>query len=115
MDGTIRLWDYTDDVVLKTFKVDKAIHRMEISETTPEYAYIVTSDPEDPMFTTYRYFLGDQDTDKSRLRKIVALEGINALAVSPSGSFVAVGGVDRFVVWASTEGDEDVAEEQVVK
>jgi NET1-associated nuclear protein 1 (U3 small nucleolar RNA-associated protein 17) len=41
LDGTIKLWDYNDDILLKTFTINKPIQHMVMSDKLPDQAYIV--------------------------------------------------------------------------
>lgn len=41
LDGTIKLWDYNDNILLKTYHIRSPIEYMVISQETPNDAYIV--------------------------------------------------------------------------
>lgn len=41
LDGTIKLWDYNDDILLKTYSIKAPIQHMVISPANPGYAYII--------------------------------------------------------------------------
>lgn len=43
LDGTIKLWDYNDDILLKTYNVNAPIEHMVMSSETPGHAYIVVN------------------------------------------------------------------------
>jgi NET1-associated nuclear protein 1 (U3 small nucleolar RNA-associated protein 17) len=46
LDGTIKLWDYNDDILLKTYNVNAPIEHMVMSPETPGHAYIVVNSTE---------------------------------------------------------------------
>lgn len=46
LDGTIKLWDYNDDILLKTYNVNAPIQHMVMSAKTPGHAYIVVKSSE---------------------------------------------------------------------
>lgn len=46
LDGTIKLWDYNDDILLKTYNVNAPIQHMVMSPKTPGHAYIVVKSSE---------------------------------------------------------------------
>lgn len=46
LDGTIKLWDYNDDILLKTYNVNAPIEHMVMSPETPNHAYIVVNTSE---------------------------------------------------------------------
>lgn len=49
LDGTIKLWDYNDNILLKTYNVRSPIQFMVMSQVTPNDAYIVVKTPEGKM------------------------------------------------------------------
>lgn len=46
LDGTIKLWDYNDDILLKTYNINAPIQHMVVSPSNPGYAYIVVKSEE---------------------------------------------------------------------
>lgn len=47
LDGTIKLWDYNDDILLKTYNVNAPIEFMVMSPEQPGHAYIVVNSTEE--------------------------------------------------------------------
>ncbi|KAF7726185.1 WD repeat-containing protein 75 [Apophysomyces ossiformis] len=117
LDGTIKLWDYNDEILLKTFNVYQAIQNMIISPSDPEYAYIVVRNKNEhqPKENTavYRYRLGNEDSTNKRLRKILSMRDCADMTVSPDGKFLVAGGRYKLLVWHMTEGEEDVPSHQL--
>ncbi|KAI8985848.1 WD40-repeat-containing domain protein [Pilobolus umbonatus] len=115
LDGTIKLWDYSDDILLKTYNVKAPIELMEISDSTPEYAYIAVKDQsrKDIQSIVYRYHLASKVND-SKLRQIATSQKCLSMDVSQDGQYVAVADKYSVYVWAVDEEEEDVDESQLV-
>ncbi|KAI9013838.1 quinon protein alcohol dehydrogenase-like superfamily [Phycomyces nitens] len=122
LDGTIKLWDYNDEILLKTYRIGAAIEHMVISAVRPEEAYIVVNKEtvagekkEKNEKIVYRYALGNDLplTSQDRLRWITSMPECHCVDVSNDGRFVAMAGRYKCVVWKVTEGEERVSESEL--
>ncbi|KAG0175655.1 WD repeat-containing protein 75 [Apophysomyces sp. BC1015] len=104
LDGTIKLWDYNDEVLLKFDKSKKRqeIDRRALAEHQHKENTIV-----------YRYRLGGEDLTDKRFRKIVSLRDCADITVSADGKYLVAGGRYKLFVWRVTDGDEDVPSHQL--
>ncbi|OAD67237.1 hypothetical protein PHYBLDRAFT_85784 [Phycomyces blakesleeanus NRRL 1555(-)] len=123
LDGTIKLWDYNDEILLKTYRIGAPIEFMVISAVRPEEAYIVVNKENSAVAEkkeknekiVYRYAL-DSDlplTSQDRLRWITAIPECHCVDVSNDGRFVAMAGKNKCVIWNVTEGEERVSESEL--
>ncbi|KAI9494003.1 hypothetical protein BDB00DRAFT_820388 [Zychaea mexicana] len=121
LDGTIKLWDYNDDVLLKTFHVRQAIEHMVICPKNSDYIYLVTkmydSDGNEAAsgkkYTICRYYIGSEEIQPSKKRRnILRTHGCHAIDVSADGKYLAIAS-RTVIVWEVTEGDEDVTWSQL--
>ncbi|KAI8329623.1 WD40-repeat-containing domain protein [Chlamydoabsidia padenii] len=136
LDGTIKLWDYNDDVLLKTFDVNLPIEQLILLPSDPEHAYLLvtpntkdktllpkkTSVDDTEMATTesmskvYQYRLDTStttatgnDDDKNRTRLVVELNDCSVISLSADGKYLAMG--TRFIlyIWPINYSDSDVS------
>ncbi|KAI8137418.1 WD40-repeat-containing domain protein [Fennellomyces sp. T-0311] len=121
LDGSLKLWDYNDDVLLKTLHVGQPVEQMVICPNDPEYAYLLTSNNShratiDKEYTIYRYYIGsDEMLPGKRRRVILRTTHCHAIDVSLDGKYVAIGS-QRFVnIWPVTEGEGEVPPSQLYK
>ncbi|KAI7860103.1 WD40-repeat-containing domain protein [Circinella umbellata] len=124
LDGTIKLWDYNDDVLLKTFHVRQAVEHMVICPNDPDYVYLVTKVENDDInnededgddevskgknYTICRYYLGSDEIQPHKKRRvIVRSQDCFGIDVSTDGKYLAIAS-RSVLIWPVTEGDGDV-------
>ncbi|GAA5807850.1 hypothetical protein MFLAVUS_001229 [Mucor flavus] len=117
LDGTIKLWDYNDDILLKTYNVNAPIESMVMSPETPNHAYIVvnTSEEKDKMADNsivYRFSFGDSD-QPTHMRRICSLRDCTTIDITQDGKWLAFGARFKAYVWPINNDTEDVPETQL--
>ncbi|KAG1180586.1 hypothetical protein G6F70_000578 [Rhizopus microsporus] len=111
LDGTIKLWDYNDNILLKTYIVRSPIEFMVMSPETPNYAYIVVkTNDEENNSTIYRYTFGD---DNATRRRIYSLKDCSSLDVTKDGKWLAFAARYKAYIWPVNEEMDEVPESQV--
>ncbi|KAG0740570.1 hypothetical protein G6F62_009074 [Rhizopus arrhizus] len=112
LDGTIKLWDYNDNILLKTYHIRSPIEYMVISQETPNDAYIVvkTKDEENNS-TVYRYTFGEEPL----MRQIYSLKDCTSIDITKDGKWLSFAGRYTAYVWPVNEDREDVTPTQVIQ
>ncbi|KAI7867574.1 quinon protein alcohol dehydrogenase-like superfamily [Spinellus fusiger] len=117
MDGTIKLWDYNDEILLKTYHIGAAIEQMVISLVHPDDAYIVVPRENETgkEKIIYRYSLGNDLplTSQDRLRWITSIKECSSVAISENGQWLAMAGRYQCLLWTIKEGHERVGENEL--
>ncbi|KAG2174669.1 hypothetical protein INT44_006933 [Umbelopsis vinacea] len=116
LDGTIKLWDYNDNILLKTHQVNLPIENMVISPQHPENAYIVTrrsgSNPETKGKTAVYRYAFQKSNHPEGLTRITKSKDSSVIAVSADGRFLATASRYRISIWEITN-DKEVSKEDV--
>lgn len=117
LDGTIKLWDYNDDILLKTYNVNAPVEHMVMSSETPGHAYIVVNSTEgnDKMgdnSIVYRFSFGNSD-EPTHMRRISSLRDCSTIDITNDGKWLAFGARYKVYVWPINNDSEDVAESQL--
>ncbi|ORY00710.1 WD40 repeat-like protein [Basidiobolus meristosporus CBS 931.73] len=113
LDGTIRLWDFNDAVLLKTFEVGIPITHMVTSEHAADYMYVVATKESKSYTDQLRATSGSSKVKKNsvvfrysfkgsmrtRLVKLFKTWRCNSIKISPNGEYLAVAGRSRLIVW----------------
>ncbi|KAI8388924.1 WD40-repeat-containing domain protein [Radiomyces spectabilis] len=118
LDGTIKLWDFSDEVLLKTLHVEHEVHQMVISPSNPDHAFIVVKNDRiiasyHIKFVVFRFDLSSSASAKNRMRQILGLKSCSDLAISKDGQHLAVGGGYQVCVWEINDDEEEVAYSQI--
>jgi NET1-associated nuclear protein 1 (U3 small nucleolar RNA-associated protein 17) len=117
LDGTIKLWDYNDDILLKTYNVNAPIQSMVMSPETSGYAYIVVKSDEgkDKLADNtivYRFAFGNSD-EPTQMRNICSLKDCTTIDITKDGKWLAFGARYKAYVWPINKSTEDVPETQL--
>ncbi|CEP07902.1 hypothetical protein [Parasitella parasitica] len=117
LDGTIKLWDFNDDILLKTYNVNAPIQSMVMSPEASGYAYIVvkSEDLKDKLADNtivYRFAFGDSD-ETAQLRRICSLKDCTTIDITEDGKWLAFGARYKAYVWPINKSTEDVSETQL--
>ncbi|KAI7901524.1 quinon protein alcohol dehydrogenase-like superfamily [Cokeromyces recurvatus] len=117
LDGTIKLWDYNDDILLKTYNVNAPIQCMVMSPEAPGHAYIVvkSGDGKDKLADNsivYRFSFGSSD-EPTQMRRICSLRDCNTIDITNDGKWLAFGARYKVYVWEINQDTEDVPETQL--
>ncbi|KAI9475978.1 MAG: WD40-repeat-containing domain protein [Benjaminiella poitrasii] len=119
LDGTIKLWDYNDDILLKTYNVNAPIQHMVMSPEAPGHAYIVVKsgdekekDKSKDNCIVYRFSFGNSD-EPSQLRRICSLRDCSSIDITNNGRWLAFGARYKAYVWEINQDTEDVPETQI--
>ncbi|KAI9307908.1 WD40-repeat-containing domain protein [Cunninghamella echinulata] len=116
LDGTIKLWDYNDEVLLKTYNVNEPIVKLVLSPNDSEFAYVLTkSKSNQPRKTNteesitkstkiYQFNMDlistSSDVDK---RLIAELDKCTTIAISANGEYLAMGAQYQLHIWQINE------------
>ncbi|KAI8074211.1 uncharacterized protein B0P05DRAFT_473135 [Gilbertella persicaria] len=111
LDGTIKLWDYNDDILLKTYHVDFPIEHMVMSPKHTNTAYIVvkSTDVHDNSIVYCFSF------ESSHMRRICSVRECTTIDISQDGEWLAFGARFKVYVWPINEEEEDVSETQLTQ
>lgn len=117
LDGTIKLWDYNDDILLKTYNVNAPIQSMVMSPETSGYAYIVVKSDEGKDKSAdntivYRFAFGNSD-EPAQMRRICSLKDCTTIDITKDGKWLAFGARYKAYVWPINKSTEDVPETQL--
>ncbi|KAL7312542.1 NET1-associated nuclear protein 1 [Mucor circinelloides] len=118
LDGTIKLWDYNDDILLKTYNVNAPIQSMVMSPEASGYAYIVVKSDEAEKDKSadntivYRFAFGNSD-EPAQLRRICSLKDCTTIDITKDGKWLAFGARYKAYVWPINKSTEDVPETQL--
>ncbi|KAI8643939.1 WD40-repeat-containing domain protein [Parasitella parasitica] len=117
LDGNIKLWDFNDDILLKTYNVNAPIQSMVLSPETAGYAYIVvqseeTKDKLSDNTIVYRFAFGNSD-EPAQLRRICSLKDCTTIDIAEDGKWLAFGARYKAYVWPTNKSTEDVPETQI--
>ncbi|KAI8982312.1 hypothetical protein BDF20DRAFT_912490 [Mycotypha africana] len=117
LDGTIKLWDYNDDILLKTYDIKAPIQSMEICQRTPEYAYLIVKktdkdgkDIASNNTAVYRFMFGSSDQD-SGLRRIHTLTDCRSIDISSDGKWLAFAARFKVYIWPVVLEEDMVMED----
>ncbi|KAI8093755.1 WD40-repeat-containing domain protein [Halteromyces radiatus] len=139
LDGTIKLWDYNDEVLLKTFHVGLPITHFLLSPTDPEQVYLLvapylqkkkkqtidedvdmTLDKKNnsKMVQVLQYSLtispGEEDKeDGNRSRLVAELDDCHCIAISADGTYLALGTIFNLYIWTINQGENKVPSTQL--
>ncbi|ORX56771.1 WD40 repeat-like protein [Hesseltinella vesiculosa] len=118
LDGTIKLWDYNDEVLLRTFDVEGPITQLVLSPTHPELAYILLSSHrshQSSLVCQYHLDLSStyQSENVHRLRVIAELDNCHNLAVSNDDTYLAMATRFHFYIWPVNRLSDDVPANQL--
>ncbi|CAO3599732.1 unnamed protein product [Absidia cylindrospora] len=133
LDGTIKLWDYNDEVLLKTFMVDLPIKQFVLFPSNPEHAYLLVSSvsqkkkkKDDVAIASstrvYQYHLDTstittaKKTDKNnrnQSRMVAELPDCHMIALSTDASFLAMATRHNFYIWPTNHSESDVFSTQL--
>ncbi|KAG1472336.1 hypothetical protein G6F56_001597 [Rhizopus delemar] len=109
LDGTIKLWDYNDNILLKTYNVRSPIQFMVMSQVTPNDAYIVVKTPEEKTNSTvYSYQFGEEPL----MRSIYSLNDCSSLDLTRDGQWLAFAGRYTAYTW-KVNSDKEISANQI--
>ncbi|OBZ86761.1 WD repeat-containing protein 75 [Choanephora cucurbitarum] len=116
LDGTIKLWDYNDDILLKTYNVNAPIEHMVMSPKQTNHAYLVvnSNDEEDKTAdnTVVYRFSFDEEEQSTHMRRICSLRDCTSIDITEDGQWLAMGARFKVYLWPVNNESEDVPETQ---
>ncbi|KAI7871378.1 WD40-repeat-containing domain protein [Mucor mucedo] len=118
LDGTIKLWDYNDDILLKTYNVNAPIQFMVMSPEQPGHAYLVVdateagADKSADNTIVYRFSFGSSD-EPTHMRRICSLRDCTTIDITQDGQWLAFGARFKAYVWPINNDLEDVHPSQL--
>ncbi|KAI8071202.1 quinon protein alcohol dehydrogenase-like superfamily [Gongronella butleri] len=111
MDGTIKIWDYNDEVLLRTFQMGGPVKQLILSPAQPDYAYILVTPPGDAL--VYQVHLDLSSPDAPHTRLIAEIPACHHLAVSSDDTYLAMAARFKFFVWPVNRAQTDVNSSQL--